>query len=96
MPGGFGSRGVEGKIAAIHYARTHHLPYFGLCYGLQLAVVEYARNVLKLKQAQTTEIDQTTPAPITAPTMAVAIMKPQPTSRAPFACLGWFSSILQV
>lgn len=64
VPGGFGSRGIEGKLKAINYARTHNLPYFGLCYGMQLAVVEYARNVLKLKRANTTEIDPATPAPV--------------------------------
>ncbi|MBI4090049.1 MAG: CTP synthase [Candidatus Kerfeldbacteria bacterium] len=64
VPGGFGARGVEGKISAIEYARRHHLPYFGLCYGLQLAVVEFARHVLKLKRAHTTEIDPRTPHPV--------------------------------
>jgi CTP synthase len=64
VPGGFGSRGIEGKLSAIHYARTHGLPYFGLCYGMQLAVVEFARNVLKLKRANTTEIDPATTAPV--------------------------------
>ncbi len=64
VPGGFGSRGVEGKIRAIEYARTRKIPYFGLCYGLQLAVVEYARNVVKLKRANTTEVDERTPHPV--------------------------------
>lgn len=64
IPGGFGSRGVEGKIKAIHYARTHAIPYFGLCYGMQLAVVEYARNVLRLKNAHTTEINPKTAHPV--------------------------------
>jgi len=64
VPGGFGTRGVEGKIAAIEYVRTHGIPYFGLCYGLQLAVVEFARHVLKLHKANTTEIDPKTPYPI--------------------------------
>lgn len=64
VPGGFGSRGVEGKIAAIHYARTHALPYFGLCYGMQLAVVEFARHVLKWKDANTTEINPATKHPV--------------------------------
>jgi CTP synthase len=57
VPGGFGVRGVEGKIAAINYCRTHGLPYLGLCYGFQLAVVEFARNVAGLDGANTTEID---------------------------------------
>jgi len=56
VPGGFGTSGVEGIIDAIEYARVHEIPYFGLCYGMQLAVVEYARNVLKWKDANTTEI----------------------------------------
>ena len=56
VPGGFGSSGVEGKIAAIQYAREHNIPYLGLCFGLQLAVVEYARHVCGLKDAHSTEI----------------------------------------
>src|SRR5580704_13933995 len=64
IPGGFGSRGVEGKIAAIRYCREHKIPYFGLCYGMQLAVVEFARHVAGLKKANTTEIDPKTPAPV--------------------------------
>ncbi len=57
VPGGFGSRGVEGLLKAISYARTHNIPYFGLCYGMQLMVIEYARNVLKLKDANTREVN---------------------------------------
>jgi CTP synthase len=57
VPGGFGSRGIEGKIKAIEYARTHKIPYFGLCYGMQLMVIEYARNVLGLKDANTREVN---------------------------------------
>ena len=57
VPGGFGSRGVEGKLKAIEYARKHNIPYFGLCYGMQLLVIEYARNVLGLKDANTREIN---------------------------------------
>ena len=64
IPGGFGSRGVEGKIAAIRYLRENKIPYFGLCYGMQLAVVEFARDVLKLEKANTTEIDRRTPHPV--------------------------------
>lgn len=64
IPGGFGSRGIEGKIAAIHYARTHKIPYFGLCYGMQCAVIEYARNVLGWNDAHTTEIDEKTAHPV--------------------------------
>jgi len=64
VPGGFGSRGVEGKLAAIRYCREHAVPYFGLCYGMQLAVVEFARNVLKLAKANTTEVDPKTKYPV--------------------------------
>jgi len=64
VPGGFGSSGVEGKIKAINFARTHNKPYLGLCYGLQLAVVEYARNVCGMKDAHTTEVNEKTKFPI--------------------------------
>ncbi len=64
VPGGFGSRGVEGKIMAISYSRTHKIPYLGLCYGMQTAVVEFARNVCGLKGAHTTECDEKTPHPV--------------------------------
>jgi len=64
IPGGFGTSGVEGKIAVIKYARTHNIPYLGLCYGLQLAVIEFARNVVGLHNANTTEIDPNTPYPV--------------------------------
>jgi len=57
VPGGFGSRGIEGKIKVIEYARTHKIPYFGLCYGMQLLVIEYARNALGLRGAHTAEVD---------------------------------------
>ncbi|HAS84925.1 MAG TPA: CTP synthase [Candidatus Yonathbacteria bacterium] len=57
VPGGFGSRGVEGKLNVIRYAREHKIPYFGICYGMQLAVIEYARNVLGYKDATSREID---------------------------------------
>jgi len=59
VPGGFGASGVEGKIKAINYARLRNIPYLGLCYGLQLAIVEYARNVCGMKNANTTEIGKT-------------------------------------
>lgn len=59
IPGGFGSSGVEGKIKAIRYCRENNLPFLGLCYGMQLAVVEFARNVLGLQDANTTEICST-------------------------------------
>jgi CTP synthase len=64
VPGGFGSRGVEGKLNAIKYCRENRIPYFGLCYGMQLAVVEFARDILKLKGANTTEVDPKTKYPI--------------------------------
>jgi CTP synthase len=64
VPGGFGSSGIEGKIEVIKYAREHKIPYFGLCYGMQLAVVEYARNVLGLEGAHTTEINPRSVHPI--------------------------------
>ena len=57
VPGGFGARGIEGIIMAINYARKNKIPYFGLCYGMQLMVIEYARNILKLKDANTREIN---------------------------------------
>ncbi|HZX45047.1 MAG TPA: CTP synthase [Candidatus Nanoarchaeia archaeon] len=64
VPGGFGATGVEGKIAAIKYARENNIPFLGLCYGMQLAVVEYARNVCGLKGANTTEVDKGTKYPV--------------------------------
>ncbi len=64
VPGGFGERGVEGKIAAIEYAREKEIPYFGLCYGMQLAVIEYARHVANLKGAHTTEVNKQTKYPV--------------------------------
>lgn len=67
VPGGFGPRGVEGKILAIQYAREHKIPYLGLCYGMQLATIEFARHVCGLKDAHTTEVDPKTPHPIIMP-----------------------------
>ncbi|MBI2410446.1 MAG: CTP synthase [Candidatus Kerfeldbacteria bacterium] len=64
IPGGFGSRGVEGKIQAIQYVREHHIPYFGLCYGMQLAAIEVARHVVGLRGAHTVEIDEAPEHPI--------------------------------
>lgn len=64
VPGGFGETGVEGKIKVIEYVRKNKIPYFGLCYGMQLMVVEYARNVLGLKNAHTVEINPKTTTPI--------------------------------
>jgi CTP synthase len=64
VPGGFGSRGIDGKLNAICYARTKKIPYFGLCYGMQLATIEFARNVCGLKNANSTEIESATPHPV--------------------------------
>jgi len=57
VPGGFGSRGIEGILMAVEYARKHKIPYFGLCYGMQMMIIEYARNVLGLKDANTREVN---------------------------------------
>lgn len=64
VPGGFGSRGIEGKVEAVRIARERGLPYFGLCYGLHMAVIEVSRNLLGLKDASSTEIDPNTPHPV--------------------------------
>lgn len=64
VPGGYGSRGTEGKIKVIEFARLNMVPYLGLCYGLQLAVIEFARNVCKMHLAQTTEINPKTKYPV--------------------------------
>ncbi len=64
VPGGFGSRGIEGTIQAAQYARTHAVPYLGLCLGMQLMVVEFARNVLGMERANSTEFDPETPYPV--------------------------------
>ena len=60
VPGGFGKRGVEGKILAINYARINKIPYFGICFGMQLAVIEAARNMTKIKDANSSEFSKTT------------------------------------
>lgn len=64
VPGGFGDRGIDGKLKIIEYARTHDVPLLGICYGMQLAVVEYARNVCGLSGAHTTEVDANTEHPV--------------------------------
>ncbi|MEK7500570.1 MAG: CTP synthase [Patescibacteria group bacterium] len=64
VPGGFGHRGVEGKIKAIKYCREKKIPYLGLCYGMQLATIEFARHAAGLKKAHTTEVDGATPYPV--------------------------------
>lgn len=64
IPGGFGERGIEGKLKAIEYARTNQIPLLGICLGMQLALIEFARNVLGLKEANSVEFDPQTPEPI--------------------------------
>lgn len=64
VPGGFGMRGIEGKIKTAQYARENAVPYLGLCLGMQIAVIEYARNVLGWKNANSTEFDENTPYPV--------------------------------
>jgi len=64
VPGGFGERGIEGKIVAARYAREHGIPYFGLCLGLQVAVIAFARDVLRLRGANSTEFDPQAPHPV--------------------------------
>ncbi len=64
VPGGFGNRGIEGKIETIRYARENKVPFLGICLGMQMAVVEYARNVLKLEDANSSELDEKTKHPV--------------------------------
>ena len=64
VPGGFGKRGVEGKIRAVRFAREQRIPYFGICLGMQIAVIEFARNVVGLQQAHSTEFEPATPEPV--------------------------------
>ncbi len=66
VPGGFGSRGIEGKIQAARYARENQVPYLGLCLGMQIATIEFARNVLKLARAHSVEFEPNTPHPVIA------------------------------
>ena len=66
IPGGFGKRGIEGKIAASHYARENQVPYLGICLGMQVAVIDYARHVAKLEGAHSTEFQPETPHPVIA------------------------------
>jgi CTP synthase len=66
VPGGFGKRGTEGKIAAIRYARENNVPYLGICLGMQLAVIEFARHVAKLEKANSTEFDPQSEQPVVA------------------------------
>ena len=64
VPGGFGHRGIEGKIQAVRYAREHQIPFFGICLGMQVAVIEYGRHQLGLDDANSTEFDTATPHPV--------------------------------
>jgi CTP synthase len=64
VPGGFGTRGIEGKVCAANYARENKVPYFGICLGMQVAVIEFARNVAKLEMANSSEFDKNTPYPV--------------------------------
>ena len=64
VPGGFGTRGIEGKIVAARYAREHGIPYFGICLGMQIAIIEYARHVLGYKGANSAEFDPQSPYPV--------------------------------
>lgn len=66
VPGGFGKRGVEGKIAAVQYAREHNVPYLGICLGMQVAVIEYARHMADMKDAHSTEFEPNTAHPVIA------------------------------
>jgi len=66
VPGGFGKRGIEGKICAARYAREHKVPYLGICLGMQIATIEYARHVAGLKEANSTEFEPDTPYPVIA------------------------------
>jgi CTP synthase len=66
VPGGFGERGIEGKIQAIRYAREHEIPYLGICLGMQLAIIEYARDVAGLEGAHSTEFNRGAPHPVIA------------------------------
>lgn len=63
VPGGFGDRGVEGKILAAKYSRENNIPFLGICLGMQIAVIEFARSVLKLQDANSTEFDPDTKSP---------------------------------
>ena len=64
VPGGFGDRGIEGKVIAAKYAREHEIPYFGICLGMQIAVIEYARDVLGYADANSSELDPETTHPV--------------------------------
>ncbi|WP_323847832.1 MAG: CTP synthase [Phytoplasma sp.] len=74
IPGGFGSRAFQGKIKAINYARVNNIPIFGICLGMQLMIIEYARNVLKLENANSVEFDVNTPIPVIIPKIKNSIL----------------------
>ena len=73
MAPGFGGRGIEGKIDTVRYARENNIPFFGICLGMQMAVIEYSRNVLGLKDANSTEMNEKTNNPV------ISIMEDQKT-----------------
>src|SRR5262249_54745980 len=66
VPGGFGERGIEGKVEAIRFARERQIPFFGICLGMQCALIEFGRNVIGLEVAHTTEFNKNTPHPVIA------------------------------
>ena len=97
VPGGFGKRGTEGKIAAIRYARENNVPYLGICLGMQIAAIEFARNVCGLAGANSTEFDPDTPHPVVALITewltAPAASRSAPTSPTSAAPCAWARSI---
>lgn len=78
VPGGFGDRGVQGKILAAKYARENNRPFLGICLGMQIAVIEYARSVMNLQDANSTEFDQNTknPCVIFMPEVDFSLLSP--------------------
>ncbi len=64
MPGGFGNRGIEGKMLTAQFARENNIPYLGICLGMQIAIVEFARHVANMEKANSTEFDPSTPYPV--------------------------------
>jgi len=94
VPGGFGRRGTEGMILAANYARKNKVPYFGLCYGMQMMVIEYARNVLNLERANSTELSSKSPAPVIA-TMQDQVEKIKKKNYGATMRLGAYPSVLK-
>ncbi len=76
IPGGYGCQNIEGIITAVKYARENNIPFFGICFGMQIALIEYARNVMDLKDANSTEIDKNTPHPVICETDATLGLHP--------------------